>query len=339
VRRIAMIGVIAMPLSYLALSACNGDLRQYLAVFLLQMIVGATTGSAVYTRLVAGAFQRMRGLALAIAASGPAVVGALAAPLLSDFIAAHGWRAGYQVLAAFSFVLGCVAIALIPRDLCTEPKTVARRQASQDYPRIARSSAFWLLAGGMFLCNLPTTLFTHQLQLLLFENGVSGADAARMISAFAMGILVGRFGCGVALDRLPTHLVTGTCMGLPGIGMLLIGSSFDATFAIAFAVFMAGFSQGAEGDVLAYVVVRYFGIEIYGSVLGLLTALLSASSACGALLLSATLKITNSFTLFVFMGAFATVFGAGLLFLLGRTAAARMAQAIAATRSLQSEAA
>jgi MFS family permease len=60
----------------------------------------------VYTRLIAARFGRARGLALAMVASGPAIFGALGAPLLSRFIDAHGWRTGYQALAAFVGAIG-----------------------------------------------------------------------------------------------------------------------------------------------------------------------------------------------------------------------------------------
>jgi len=332
VKRIATVGVATVPLMFIALSFARGDIREYVAILLVQTIVGATTSSTVYTRLVAERFARARGLALALAACGPPLIGAVGGPILNDFIDSYGWRAAYRALAAFTFVLGLIALAMIPVSAAATTRVVGiRRRAAQDYPLIVRSAAFWLISIGMFLCNLPQTLHGQQMMLLLLENGATSATASIMISVYAVGVMVGRFACGLALDRLPTHWVAAVCMGLPSVGLILIASAFDASPVLAFAMLLIGFSQGAEGDVLAYVVARYFGIEIYSSVFGLLTAILSGSTACGAFMLAFILKLTDTFTPFVLMGAVTTSLGSILLLVLGRvrTAGAAVASHVA----------
>lgn len=337
VKRIATVGIVTMPLTFLGLSAAGSDIREYFALYVVQMVMGAATSSTVYCRIVAERFTQARGLALAIAASGPAIIGAVGGPLLSNFIDAHGWRAGYQAVAMFTAVLGAVAWFMIPKSESAPASLVAKpkRRASQDYPLIARSVAFWLIAIGMVLCNLPQALHSAQMKLVLMENGATSIAASMLISMYSVGVIIGRFGCGLALDRVPTHIVAGVCMGLPSIGMVLIASTFDTPIVLALAVLLVGFSQGAEGDVLGFIVVKYFGLEIYSSVLGLLTAMLSAATAAGAVLLSFTLRLTDTFTLFVSIGAFVTVLGGGLLFLLGRVPTADSKQELATSPETQ----
>jgi hypothetical protein len=88
--------------------------------------------------------------------------------------------------------------------------------------------------------------------------------------------------------------------------------------ALSTAALLLGASMGAEGDITAYLVVRYFGVQIYSSVLGLMTAVLGIATSIGSVILSITLDWTNHFALFVLFGAIVTLVGSALFLLLGR---------------------
>lgn len=332
VRRVAAVGVVFMPLSYLALSVFNGELRVFIAITVLQVVLGTTTTSTVYSRLVAERFVHARGMSLAIMASGPAIAGAIGAPLLSDYIDAEGWRAGYRMMALLSAGFGAVALLLVPGDQRPAPATVRVRRSLRDYSAVIRTPAFWVIAGGMFLCNFPQPLQGPQLKLMLLDNGAASAEAARIVSLYAGGVIIGRFACGLALDRLPTHLVAAIGMGLPSIGMFLIASPYDTSWTLALSVLLMGLSQGAEGDIAGYLVVRHFGMQIYSSVLGLIIASLGVASALGAVLLSQALKRTGDYTLFLFLSAIGVLLGSLMFLLLGtRWAGSRHAVGATAT--------
>ena len=61
---------------------------------------------------------------------------------------------------------------------------------------------------------------------------------------------------------------------------------------------------------------RTFGVQIYGSVMGLLTAIISASTSTGALLLSWSLAVTGNFNLFLICTGISVLVGATLLLFL-----------------------
>ena len=136
-----------------------------------------------------------------------------------------------------------------------------------------------------------------------------------LISAFAGGTLIGRFICGVALDRFAAQIVAAIGMGLPCIGLFLLASSLHTPVLLAVAVLFIGLAFGAEGDLIGYLVVRIFGVRIYSSVLGLMTAVTSLSAALGALLVSLTLSMTGTYSLFLSISG-TTVFIGSFLFLL-----------------------
>lgn len=322
VRLTALIGQISLPLVWLAFSMMGGELSTYIAIFVVQSVLCVTTTATVYTRLAVQYFEKARGLALAIVVSGSAVFGVIGGPILNQFVEDNGWQESYRALAIFAAVAGAVVFLLTPRDAGRKARDAQaapqppRRKAREDYPEIFRNRAFWILVVSMLLCNLPQVLMLTQLKVMLLENGVSGEGAAVMFSALSLGMLAGRFLAGVALDRYQPYLVAFVTLALPSLGLFLLASSHDGAALITFAVFCLGFAFGAEGDLVAFLVARVFGVRIYGSVMGLMTAVISLSASSGALLLSATLARTGSFALFLTISGVSAVSGAAMLLML-----------------------
>lgn len=328
VRWTALIGMVALPLTYLAYSMIDDRLWVYVAIFFVQSVLCVTTTATVYTRLVVQNIERARGLALAIAVSGSAITGAIGGPILNAYVEANGWRASYQALAVFAAIAAVIVFLLIPperKDPAAPPKP--KRRARDDYPAIVRSPTFWILLVAMLLCNLPATIMLVQLKMLLLDNGVSGEGAAVMFTALSVGMLVGRFVAGLALDRYRPHIVAFITLALPSVGLFILASSFDAPPLLTFAVFCIGFAFGAEGDIVGFLVARHFGVEIYSSVMGLLTCAISFSTASGAALLSFTMAATGGYDLYLTIVGVAVLIGATLLLLLGRTPEAAAAHA------------
>lgn len=318
VRLTAAIGLVTLPLVYLAFSMMNGDLGVYVIIFFVQSLFAVTTTATVYTRLVVQHIHKARGLALAIAVSGPALSGAVGGPILNAYVEATGWREAYQALAIFTAIAGVITFLLIPPERSAARVVQPKRRARDDYPMIFRSTTFWILLVVMLLCNLPLTIMLVQLKLLLLANGISGEGAAIMFTALSAGMLVGRFTAGVALDRYRPHIVAFVTLGLPSLGLFVIASSWDAPPVLAAAVFFLGFSFGAEGDIVGFLVARHFGVGIYSSVMGLLTCAMSVSTAAGAALLSVTMARTGGYELYLVIVGTAVMIGAAMLLLLGR---------------------
>lgn len=318
VRLTALIGMVAMPLIYLALSLMDGSIGMYSVLFVAQGVIGMTTTATVYCRLPVQYIQHSRGLALAIVASGPALFGMLVGPILNTVVETEGWRTGYQFLAMFAVVMGIITFLLIPPGSRSHGVVSTRRRAREDYPMIFRSTAFWMLGASMLLCNLPQTIPQAQLKNLILENGMTGMMMGQATIAMMAGQISGRMIAGFAIDRMNPYRVAFLTMALPSIGLFILASSFDAYLAVMLSVYFIGFTFGAEGDVVAYLVARRFGVDVYSSVMGLITAVTSASTSLGAILLGVTLGRTGNFNLFLIITGTAVVAGSLLLLLLGR---------------------
>lgn len=321
VRRIAAIGAITYPISLLLIAMMNGDPRVYLAIAVGQVVLCSTTTSTIFTRLAAENFVTWRGLALALCGSGPALVALAGVPLITSFAETYGWRASYMLLAGFCAVCSAITFLLMP---ATKPQQTLQDDAAEGptkaqgvYGQIMRQPVFWMMLIGAFLVNVPHALVTSQLGLLIEDQGANASTVALLMSVFAAGVTIGRLASGLALDYFPTHLVAAIGLGLPLPGLLLLASSWDSTPVLALAILLMGLSFGSEGDVLGYLVVRYFGIGVFSTVLGLITAAIAAAMASGTLVLSIMLKATNSFNPYLILAAGSVALGSLLFLMLG----------------------
>ena len=317
VRAVALFGIIGYPCSFILMSLLTGDVRELYAVHFLQVIFCASTTATVYCRVVAEKFSRHRGLALAICAAGPAVAGAIASPLLTPYIIANGWRAGFQAMAVFSGLLGVLALILLPPKQESRTVTSSQNSARKDYGAIFTNPAFRIIAVSSFLCSLTHALATSQVKIVLADHGVTPVQAGYMVSVFAVGVILGRLIAGVALDKWPTHIVAAIGMGLPFLGSYILATDTTHLILLGVAIILIGLSFGAEADILAYVTARYFPMHIYSSVMGLLTTAVGLAIGLGSGLLSYTLSKTDSFTAFLLFGGTLVLIGSLNLLRLG----------------------
>ena len=318
VRRVALIGVLLMPLGFIGYATMQGDFTSYLVIFTAVLMVGSMTGPLVFSRLIAANFDRAQGLALTVINCTPAVLAMPMAPLLNMTIEAYGWRSTYLMLGGFVLVCGLIAVALVRED-APAPGTPApepAKPAREDYALIFRSKLFWVIVVGFFLCLLQTQLHSSQMNLMLIENDLTMQTAANVVAVCALGTLIGRIVCGITLDLYSTRAVTVISMGLPALGFLLLASDMNSLPVVSAAMFLVGLSVGAESDLICYLVARYFKLRIYGTTLGLVHTTTFLSSAAGGLAISLTLALSDSYVPFLYIAAGSILLGSVLFWLL-----------------------
>ena len=326
VRKVAVIGTVLVPLGFVAYALQNGNFAWYVAVFTLVLAVGSMTSPLVYTRLVAENFERATGLALTVINCFPAALAIVLIPLLNLWIEHFGWRSAYLALGGLTLAAGLGAIALIPPRPAAKgepsdgaPRTAAVGQpaptARADYGTIMSKRVFWIIFLGMFLCLLQTPLHSTQMNLMLVDNGITAQTAANIVPLYALGTIVGRIACGLALDRFATPPVTTLSMILPALGFALLGSDLNSVPLIAGAMFLIGLSIGAESDLISFLVARYFKLRIYATTLSLLYCVSFLASAIGAVAISWTLATWGSFSPYLFAVSVSVGLGS-LLFLI-----------------------
>jgi len=339
--RVALLGTLLVPLCFVAYAAQQGSFWYFLVCSTVTLAVGSLTSTLTYTRLIAENFERATGLALTIINCVPAVLAMGLVPLLNWSIEHVGWRESYLMLGAIAFLGGVTALSLIPRtppkghevvdpnqplapgdnvpDFPATPdlhRPHPLRPAREDYRLILTSRTFWVIFVGMFLCLLQTPLHASQMNMMLVDNQISMQTAANIVTVYAFGTVIGRLLCGLALDRYPTPVVTSASLVLPALGFLLLASDMNTVPVIGFAMFLVGLSVGAESDLISFLVQRYFKLRIYNTTLGLVFCVSFLASALGALFISLTLRLTDSFSPFMYALSGTILIGSALFLLL-----------------------
>jgi MFS family permease len=200
----------------------------------------------------------------------------------------------------------------------TEPKPAVVKLSRPEFFALLRNPVLLLLIGGMVLVNLPQAFAQSQLKLIALDNGVSDGSATAMVSLYAVGVIIGRFLTGIALDaKVRPHVVAIVALGLPAIGYGLFASGTPVAAILMGGVLLVGLAQGAESDIGAYLISRRFDLKNFSLLLSFLTMSIGIGSALGSLVLSYTLYLTDSYTPFLVLAAVGTLAGAAAFWLTG----------------------
>ncbi len=322
-RRAATAGFIGVPLGFVALSMMNGSITQFLGINLAMNSIGLLTSGIVFCRALVERFDKARGISLALMMSAAPLSGAILPFIIAPIIAEHGWRTAYLCLALISAVGGVLAVWLVgpaPQTV-SDPALPTSASGESTFRRlraVARSPVFWLMLAGMFMVNMPRSFTISQLKIAVLDYGFADTIGTRVVSFYAVGTICGRCLSGLALDRVPTHLVALVTMLVPAVGYMFFVFPVQDTVVLMAAVFAMGIAFGAEFDIGAFMISRNFPVTDFSKLYAALDVALGAGSAVGALLMSMLLKDTASYRGFMVIASFATVIGAVLLALTGR---------------------
>ena len=259
-----LVALVSIPLFAGAIWAAGqnpGALAAFYACFFLASSLGAGTTPILYTRVVAARFDTARGLALGITLAGPGAAAMLLPSFVSAAIESGGWRHGYAVLAAIALCAWPLAwVGLAGR---REVRREATSEASGIAPAIAmRSRVYWTVALCFMAASAAAGAVVVHLVSMLRDAGVVAATAARVASLVGVGVLLGRLVIGWLIDHVFAPRVAATVFAVAagGCWLLLRGDAESAPIA----AFLIGFALGAEIDLVAYLVSRYFGLRHYG---------------------------------------------------------------------------
>ncbi len=322
-RKVALVCVPMVALVYLGLTLMNGSFALYVALLVVAGIFGGGTGAIVYTRPVVAVFDRQRGLALAVAASGTSLAAIAVAPILANAIETYGWRSGAYALILVTLFVGLpLALALIGRvreQRVTEEAELPIAGAPLPVADVTlkealRGRAFWLLAGALVAVNIPGSGVVSQLAPIITDKGLSETTAGIALSIYSAGLLTGRLLTGVALDRVPAPFVAAVMTGVPALGALLLLIPEPSFALAAVAVALIGLQQGSEIDLLAFFVSRTFGLKSYGAIYGAIATAGALSTATGLVLFGKMHDLTKSYDIALTVGAVAFLLGAAAFF-------------------------
>jgi MFS family permease len=289
-----------------------------LYVFALILGVAAPgTNSIPYGLVVSRWFNRRRGLALGLMMIGIGAGAIVAPPLARLLIAWYGWRATYARfgLAALLLAMPLVAIFLKEKPHLSSSQSKESDTEGRLWREIRVSRDFWLMIVAFVLVSASVQACLIHLTQIMADHGATADVAALAASASGAALLSGRVATGYFLDRYSGPGVACVIFASAALGIALL--SLRAPGAMFAGAFLSGLGLGAEADIIAYLLGRYFGLRFFGTAFGFAFGSFVLAGGIGTLFMGLVFDHTGSYGIALIAFCMATALAAALVGRLG----------------------
>lgn len=241
-------------------------------------------------------FGKRRGIAVAVAASGNYLAGAIWPVLLSGVLEQQGWRAVYLYLAVI-VIVGVFPLAMMLRRRVPAEATAranAVSQANSDRAKMSPRLLQGLLVLAGLGCCVAMSMPQVHLVSMCVDLGFGPAVGTQMLSLMLMGGVASRLVSGFIADRLG------------GVRTLLIGSTlqclalflylpFDGMVSLYIVSLIFGLSQGGIVPSYALIVREYLPAKEAGARVGFVIMATIIGMALGGWMSGWIYDVTGSY--------------------------------------------
>ena len=308
-RRVVLTSIPLFALGLAAFYFQPNNLLAFYALWALIPLLSIGLWPLGYLTAVSRWFDRKLGLALGCANAGIGVGSTIVPLIVTALITAFDWRTAFLGLAACVLFISWPTVFFCLREP-SKTDTFAKQRAAQKafgipFVEAIRERAFFVLLGAFFLLGVTATSLVTQQVPLLIEAGWTPTDAAYVASTFGFALLFARVFVGFVIDHIFAPLVMMTVSIGGAIACVLYAVYPDAGVLSAI---LLGFLLGAEFDVLAFLIKRYFGNVSYGRVYGVIFGVFYLGSGLGIYGLSLSRQTFGDYDagLFIAAGVLAT---------------------------------
>jgi predicted MFS family arabinose efflux permease len=223
---------------------------------------------------------------------------AITSPLAEYLIEHTGWPSAFLGLAALPLVVGVPLALLVLRAAPADARgsAAAAPPPGMTCREAMRSRTFWTLLAVFLLFAAAMNGIEIHIVALLGDRGFPAMVAALVLSLINVVAIGARIGAGYLFDRLFAPQVAALLFAAPLVSTLLLLGS-HAPFAAYAAAVLYGFGIGAESDLLAYLIGRYFGLRAYGELFGWIFGAFMVGTAVGPTLFGLAYDHDGSYAL------------------------------------------
>jgi MFS family permease len=279
--RYGIVAAIGLGIGILGLGYIGAGMSSSISQFILVHFAIGLSSSATFGPLMAEAshwFERYRGLAVAIAASGNYIGGTIWPPLINFGIQSAGWRPTHIAVGLFTAV--AMALALLGLRMLMGAG-VRRSHVNAPPPRLdlqlSTNTLTVILSVASIACCVAMSMPQVHIVAYCGDLGYGVARGAEMLSLMLGFGIISRIGSGFLADRIggiPTLLIGSVAQGTA----LLFYLFFDSLTSLYLISAMFGLFQG--GIVPSYAIIvretmpaseaaTRVGIVIFASVFGM----------------------------------------------------------------------
>lgn len=330
-RRIIVPAVFLFGLGLSSFYLLTANLWFFYAVYLLLGVVGSGISPVPYYHVISRWFDKRRGLALGLSMSG-AGLSAFIMPSLSYFLISRiGWRLAYVAIGVVVVIITFLVVAPFLKETPEEmglkpdgedagrgiePPAADKSSFGLSSGEALRSGTFWVMSVSFFLVSLSLSGCLIHMVPLLTDRNLPAQKAAIAVSVIGGANLLGRLVTGYLLDRFKASYIALYLFSGSAAGILFLWMGMGGNWAFL-AALLIGVGMGAEGDIMAYLVGRYYGLRAYGEIYGYVLAIYTVGAMVGPIIMGAAFDRTGSYSLILFIFFIATLLGSSLMTQLG----------------------
>lgn len=243
-------------------------------------------------------FVRRRGIAVAIAASGNYLSGALWPILLAEVLAESGWRAVYIVMAAVTLAAVIPLAFALRRRLPQEVQTAAQNTSLVNALTVGLSprALQYLLGFAGIGCCVAMSMPQVHIVAYCVDLGFGPAVGAQMLSLMLLCGVASRIISGLVADLLGgvRTLLIGSCLQCLALFLYLPSGGMVSLYVVSL---VFGLSQGGIVPSYALVVREYMPAKEAGARVGFVLMATILGMALGGWLSGVTYDLSGSYTL------------------------------------------
>jgi MFS family permease len=285
--------IVALGLGYVAAGSAT-SLWQFALAHGVLIGVGSAATFGPLIADISHWFQRRRGIAVAICASGSYVAGTIWPPVVQHLIASQGWRATHIGIGLF-----CIAtmLPLVMGLRGRAPARVAAGQGSVGTPRalgITPGALQLLLAVAGVGCCAAMSMPQVHIVAYCGDLGYGVARGAEMLSLMMGFGIVSRIASGAIADRLGGLATLLLGSALQGVALLLY-LGFNGLTSLYLISALFGLFQGGIVPSYAIITREYFPPEEAGARVGVVLMATLIGMALGGWMSGAIFDLTGSY--------------------------------------------
>lgn len=261
-------------------SFLSANLWHFYALNIALGVLGCGSAIVPYSKVISHWFDRRRGLALGLASIGVGVSSFMMPSVAFALISDDGWRAAYLWIGLMVLVV-TVPVGLFLKenpamlglwpdgDVCSQPvggKVPSAAPGMTGWEAL-QSRTFWLLFAAALFVAVSVIGCLIQLVPILTERGISQRAAAFAASLLGGAVMPGRIVSGLLMDRFFAPTVAMVFFACAGLGVFVLWTGAGGAWVFV-AAFLIGLGVGAEGETIAYLVSRYFGLRAFSEIYG-----------------------------------------------------------------------
>lgn len=322
-KRVTSLSLLALSAAYVAMTQMGPSITSLYGFLLLLALCSMGTMHVTWTHLVNLWYDRNRGLALALVLSGTGLAAIIIPAAVSALTARWGWQAGMLLLAVLpaGIVLPLTRLWMVEPGHTADPAqpVVAAPRGGIPFRTALRSPRYWALNLALSMVVAAIVAMVTSTVPLLRDKGLDAATAGQVFGSFGLSLIGGRVLVGYLIDRFWAPGVAAVAMALPAVGCwLLSGDGAPDTAMLTVAVMLIGVGAGAEFDIAAFLMARYFGMRDYGHLFGVHLALITLASTLAPWGFGQLYKSSGSYALMLTLCGGMFLGGALMLLPLGR---------------------